>query len=106
MSVFRAGNSQLNDFLDVEGWLSSARRVASPNHDERPPGVDVSLLVIHAISLPPGQFLGNAVERFFSNALEAEEHPFFSEIAPMRVSAHFLIRRNGELIQFVSCRIE
>ena len=89
--------------VDAEGWLSSARRVESPNHDDRPEGEAISLAVIHAISLPPGCFEGRAVERFFTNSLAVAEHPFFETIAGLRVSAHFFIRRSGELIQFVSC---
>ena len=87
--------------LDAEGWLDGARRVASPNCDERPEGEGVSLLVVHAISLPPGEFGGDAIERLFTNQLDPNAHPFFGEIEGLRVSAHFLIRRNGELIQFV-----
>lgn len=89
--------------LDAQGWLPLARRVESPNHDERPAGEAVSLLVVHAISLPPGQFGGNEVERFFVNSLDAGAHPYFSGISRLRVSAHFFIRRDGELVQFVSC---
>lgn len=91
------------DGLSSDGWLASARRVPSPNHDARPPKTVISLLVIHAISLPPNQFGGDAIERFFTNTLPATEHPFFATIDGMHVSAHFLIRRNGECIQFVSC---
>lgn len=89
--------------VDARGWLPVARRVESPNHDDRPEGESISLLVIHAISLPPACFEGNGVERFFTNSLDATEHPFFEKIADLRVSAHFFIRRSGELIQFVSC---
>jgi AmpD protein len=77
------------------------RVVDSPNQDERPPGAQVSLAVIHCISLPPGQFGGDAIERLFTNRLEASAHPYFEEIRGLRVSAHFLIRRDGELVQFV-----
>ena len=93
-----------SDSLDAEGWLRSARRVVSPNYDERPPGTEISLVVIHAISLPPGHYGGSAVERFFTNTLAGEGHPFFAEIAQMQVSAHFFIRRWGEVVQFVSCQ--
>ena len=85
------------------GWLRAARRCVSPNFDDRPDGEAVSLIVIHAISLPPSQFGSNDIECFFSNALNPAAHPYFAEIAGMRVSAHFLIRRDGELVQFVSC---
>jgi AmpD protein len=86
------------------GWLDGALRIASPNCDERPAGETVSLIVVHAISLPPACFGGDAIIRLFTNRLEASAHPFFAQIAGLRVSAHFLIRRDGELIQFVSCR--
>ncbi|MGE6606976.1 1,6-anhydro-N-acetylmuramyl-L-alanine amidase AmpD [Halomonas sp. NPDC076908] len=83
-----------------DGWWESARKVVSPNCDARPMG-EVSLLVVHAISLPPGKFSGDAIEALFTNNLVVDEHPFFAEIAHLRVSAHLLIRRNGECIQFV-----
>lgn len=83
-----------------QGWLTGARRVPSPNCDERPAG-EVSLLVLHSISLPPGQFGGEQIERLFTNRLDPAAHPFFAEIAHLRVSAHLLIRRDGECVQFV-----
>ena len=86
------------------GWLDGVRCVASPNFDERPSGEQVSLIVIHAISLPPTQFGSEDIVRLFANTLDPDSHPYFSHIATLRVSAHFLIRRDGELIQFVSCR--
>ena len=86
-----------------DGWLAGARRVVSPNFDSRPPATEVCLIVVHAISLPPGEFGGDAIERFFTNRLDPNEHPYFATIADLRVSAHFLIRRDGELLQFVSC---
>jgi len=86
----------------AEGFLAGARRVASPNCDERPAGAVVSLVVLHAISLPPGVFGGDAIERLFTNRLDPGAHPAFAPIAGLRVSAHFLLRRDGELIQFVS----
>jgi AmpD protein len=75
--------------------------VPSPNCDDRPDGEAVSLLVVHSISLPPGVFGGDAIERFFTNRLDPAAHPYFEGIRDLRVSAHFLVRRNGELIQFV-----
>ena len=81
------------------GW-ETARQVASPNCDARPTN-EVSLLLIHAISLPPGQFSGGAIEALFTNQLVPDEHPFFAEIAHLRVSAHVLIRRDGHCVQFV-----
>jgi AmpD protein len=77
------------------------RIVDSPNQDERPPGTEVTLAVIHSISLPPGEFGGDAIERLFTNRLDSAAHPYFGQIAGLRVSAHFLIRRDGELVQFV-----
>jgi AmpD protein len=77
------------------------RVVDSPNQDERPPGVAVSLVVLHSISLPPGEYGGDAIERLFTNRLDPQAHPYFKEVHAMRVSAHFLIRRDGELVQFV-----
>lgn len=88
--------------LDDQGWVIGARRIESPNCDERPPGEAVRLVVIHAISLPPGQFGGDDVFRLFTNTLDPSVHPFFAGIAGLRVSAHFLIRRDGQLVQFVS----
>jgi AmpD protein len=73
----------------------------SPNHDARPAGVEISLIVLHAISLPRGEYGGDAIERLFCNRLDPASHPSFAELAGLRVSAHFLIRRDGEPIQFV-----
>jgi N-acetyl-anhydromuramoyl-L-alanine amidase len=78
------------------------RTASSPNCDERPPGVDVTLLVLHSISLPPGEYGGDAIERFFTNRLDPAAHPYFQEISSLRVSSHFLIRRDGEVVQFVA----
>ncbi|TAH43960.1 MAG: 1,6-anhydro-N-acetylmuramyl-L-alanine amidase AmpD [Betaproteobacteria bacterium] len=86
----------------VGGWLASARRIPSPNFDARPGGEPPSLIVVHAISLPPDQFGGPGVEQLFTNTLDADEHPYYAAICHLRVSAHFFIRRDGELIQFVS----
>lgn len=84
-------------------WLGDARVSPSPNCDSRPDEQKISLLVIHAISLPPGEFGSNSIEAFFTNSLDYDAHPYFREITGLRVSAHFLIRRDGELIQFVPC---
>ena len=86
-----------------DGWIDGARRVDSPNFDERPTGEEVSLVVVHAISLPPAQFGSDDIERLFTNTLDPAAHPYFLVIAGVRVSAHFLIRRDGALLQFVSC---
>lgn len=90
--------------LDGDGWLTGARRVESPNFDGRPGDELPRLIVIHAISLPPEQFGGDAIERLFTNTLDLATHPYYREIQGLKVSAHFLIRRDGELLQFVSCR--
>jgi AmpD protein len=88
--------------LDASGeWLDGVRQAPSPNCDERPPASEPDLIVIHSISLPEGQFGTPHVEALFCNCLDAGAHPAFAEIAPLRVSAHVLIRRDGELIQFV-----
>lgn len=84
------------------GWCQGARHCPSPNFNERPQA-EVSLLVIHNISLPPGQFGTGKVQEFFQNRLIVDEHPYFAEIASLRVSAHFLIERDGAITQFVSC---
>lgn len=88
----------------VDGWLAGVCRRESPNFDERPADTAISLVVVHAISLPPGQFGGEAILDFFSNCLDPSAHPYFVSLADLRVSAHFFIRRSGELIQCVSCR--
>ena len=87
--------------LAPDGWLTPCRRVESPNHDERPADEAITLLVVHSISLPPGEYGGDAIERLFTNRLDPAAHPYFRDIADLEVSAHFLIRRDGELVQFV-----
>lgn len=89
--------------LNQEGLLEGLRYIASPNCDERPAGCPIELLVIHYISLPPGEFGGDAIEAFFTNRLDPDAHPFFMTIAGLRASAHFLVRRDGNVIQFVPC---
>jgi AmpD protein len=89
------------DYDSATGLVRSARQVISPNYDDRPEGVAIEALIIHAISLPPGKYGGLHVEKFFCNQLGIDEHPYFSEIAGIRVSAHFFISRSGELVQFV-----
>lgn len=86
------------------GWWRHARAVPSPNFGPRPSGAQgqVSLVVVHAISLPPGRFGGPEVEQFFTNALDWQAHPYFEALRGLRVSAHFFIRRQGEVVQFVS----
>ncbi|MBI3171105.1 MAG: 1,6-anhydro-N-acetylmuramyl-L-alanine amidase AmpD [Hydrocarboniphaga effusa] len=87
--------------IDRDGWLAGARRVLSPNCDARPDADDISLLVIHGISLPPGRFGGPWIEALFTNRLDPAVDPYFATIAALRVSAHLLIRRDGSIVQFV-----
>jgi AmpD protein len=88
---------------DAEGWLQGVPRLPSPNQDERPPGAEVSLLVVHAISLPPGRFGGDGIERLFTNMLDPAADPYYMQIHQLKVSAHFLVRRDGAAVQFVAC---
>jgi AmpD protein len=83
------------------GLLRGARQLPSPNCDDRPAGAATTLLVLHSISLPPGEFGGAAIERLFTNRLNPAAHPAFAGLQGLRVSAHFLVRRDGELLQFV-----
>ena len=89
--------------LDADGCVAEACYRPSPNFDDRPPDAAVELLVIHNISLPPGEFGGDAVIDLFLNRLDPQAHPYYEGIAALRVSAHFLIRRDGALLQFVPC---
>jgi N-acetyl-anhydromuramoyl-L-alanine amidase len=89
--------------IDALGWHGLAQRIESPNCDKRPDGEAVRLIVIHNISLPPGVFDGDAVIRLFTNQLDWNAHPYYDGIRGIKVSAHFLIRRDGSLIQFVPC---
>lgn len=84
-----------------EHWLEEARRLPSPNCSERPAGIPIDVLVIHNISLPPGEFGGAWVDALFTNQLDPAAHPYFSDIAHLRVSAHLLIDRQGQLTQYV-----
>jgi AmpD protein len=86
------------------GWLSSARAVHSPNFGPRPAATAVELVIVHSISLPPGEVGGDAIERLFTNTLDWDEHPYYETIRGLQVSAHFLIRRDGSLLQFVSAQ--
>jgi AmpD protein len=89
--------------LDAEGVLSGATQIPSPNWDERPQGADIALLVVHNISLPPGQFGGDAIAQLFTNTLDFSEHPYYETVRDLKVSSHFLVRRDGGVIQFVPC---
>ncbi len=86
----------------IDGWLTGTRRVTSPNFNQRPPDAKVNLLVVHNISLPPGVFGGDHIEHFFTNQLDTSLDPFYKEIEGVEVSAHLLIKRTGEMTQFVS----
>lgn len=91
-----------SDQIDVEtGLLPGARQVASPNCDDRPPGVEADLIVVHGISLPPDEFGGPWIDRLFTNTLPPDVHPYFADIADRKVSSHLLIRRDGEVVQYV-----
>ena len=83
------------------GWLKAARHCPSPNFGPRPTQAHVDLIVLHSISLPPGQYGGPEVEQLFTNRLDWDAHPYFQQIRGMEVSSHFFIRRDGELVQFV-----
>jgi N-acetyl-anhydromuramoyl-L-alanine amidase len=89
--------------VDTAICLGEIPFVPSPNFDERPTGCEVNLLVIHNISLPPDEFGGDGILELFTNRLDPEAHPYYRSIRELKVSAHFLIRRSGEIIQFVSC---
>jgi N-acetyl-anhydromuramoyl-L-alanine amidase len=91
--------------IDIAGMCSGALYIPSPNYDERPDEAQVSLLVIHNISLPPGEFGGTGVIELFTNRLDPAAHAYYQTISELRVSAHFFIRRDGELIQFVPCEL-
>ena len=85
-----------------DGWLVNERRVLSPHFDQRPEPQDISLLIIHYISLPPEQFGGGYIDDFFQGKLDPQAHPYFQEISPLRVSTHCLIERTGRITQYVN----
>jgi AmpD protein len=89
--------------VGADGVLAGTTQVPSPNCDERPEGATVTLLVIHNISLPPGEFGGDGILRLFTNTLDFAAHPFYETLRGLEVSAHFLIGRGGDLVQFVPC---
>lgn len=95
--------TQPHDSLWDSGWYRYARRLASPNFGPRPKGATIDLIIVHSISLPPGQYGGDEVQQLFTNTLDWNAHPYFKSIEGMQVSSHFYIRRQGELWQFVSC---
>ena len=89
--------------IDQNGWVRGVHKIASPNYDHRPAGSEIDLLVIHNISLPPDQFGGVGIVNFFTNQLDIKSHPYYAQLKDVRVSSHFLIRRDGKIIQFVPC---
>jgi len=89
--------------VSKQGSVAGAKQVTSPNHDDRPSQCDPDMIVIHNISLPPNTYGGNGIVELFTNQLDPLAHPYYAEIHTAKVSAHFLIRRDGELIQFVPC---
>lgn len=89
--------------VDAQGFANLATQLPSPNCDHRPEGCAVTLIVVHGISLPPGEFGGDAIARLFTNSIDPAAHPYYATIADLRVSAHFLIRRDATLLQFVAC---
>ena len=95
--MIKMGNKKLQN-----GVFSHARFVESPNYDERPEETNIEALIIHSISLPPGEYESDYVERFFCNQLSPDEHPYFAGICHLTVSSHFFIRRDGEIVQFVN----
>ena len=93
----------MNPALWQDGWYRFARPLPSPNFGPRPAGAQIDLIVLHSISLPPGRYGGDEVQQLFTNQLDWDAHPYFGSIRGLEVSAHFYVRRNGELWQFVSC---
>jgi N-acetyl-anhydromuramoyl-L-alanine amidase len=89
--------------INADGLAAGVPFIGSPNCDERPPGASIELIVIHAISLPPGEFGGPGIEQFFLNRLDPAAHAYYAGITGLRVSAHFLVRRDGAIMQFVPC---
>lgn len=89
--------------IDANGLLATADFIASPNCDDRPPDAEIDLVVVHAISLPPGEFGGDGVLQLFTNNLDPAAHPYYAAIQGLRVSAHFFVRRDGRIVQFVPC---
>lgn len=88
--------------IGADGWCNEITGTASPNFDARPANTKIDLLVVHNISLPPGQFGGQFISDLFTNCLDCDAHPYFDQLRTLRVSAHFLIKRDGTVMQFVS----
>ena len=89
--------------IDGQGFIENLKKVQSPNFDNRPKNMEIDLIVIHSISLPPNKFGGPYIENFFQNKLDSTKHSYFETIKDLKVSSHFLIKRSGEILQFVSC---
>jgi N-acetyl-anhydromuramoyl-L-alanine amidase len=89
--------------LDAQGWWPEAQHCVSPNFGPRPAGGAIDMALIHSISLPPGQYGGDAIERLFTNTLDWSAHPYFEQIRGLEVSSHFVVHRDGRCVQFVSC---
>jgi len=100
-NILHASSLKINSLQIKNGLLDNARINLSPNHDERPDKTDISLIIIHNISLPPNEFGGKGIDHLFTNTLDTKEHPFYKEIHKLRVSSHLLIRRDGEIVQYV-----
>ena len=100
-AILKANDSVHYAVSPGAGLIRPATQCPSPNQDERPNDAEPELIVIHGISLPPGDFGGSHIESLFTNCLDWEAHPYFREIEGLRVSAHLLIRRNGDVVQFV-----
>jgi len=103
MAVINPVQATTDDALWHDGWYRFAAHLPSPNYGPRPPNSHTDLIVLHSISLPPGQYGGNEVQQLFTNQLDWQAHPYFESIRGLTVSSHFYIRRGGELWQFVSC---
>jgi N-acetyl-anhydromuramoyl-L-alanine amidase len=103
MSASATSRSETRRGVWQQGWWRRARACPSPNFGARPAGASIDLVVLHSISLPPGQYGGDAIERLFTNRLDWDSHAYYQGLRGLQVSAHFLVRRQGELIQFVSC---
>jgi AmpD protein len=103
MLTAQIGNPRgVNLQVDLEsGQLQGVRHIASPNFDSRPHGVEPDLIVVHGISLPPGEFGGPWIERLFTNTLPPEKHPYFAEVGALRVSSHLVLDRDGKITQYV-----
>ena len=98
-----AHNGRVFEFLPQTGRIADARWLPSPNCDERPADTVVNMLVLHCISLPPGEFGGSAIDALFGNTLDTGAHPYYAQLDGLQVSAHFLVARDGRLTQYVDC---